>query len=72
VAGEYREWADIKQDVKALQEITIEDNGKTLAVRSECIGACGKVFQAVGIAMPRQSGRYQDLFNLLPKNKMWC
>ena len=51
-AGHCFEWADIKQDLKALQEITIEDNGKTLAVRSECIGACGKVFQAVGIAMP--------------------
>jgi len=51
-AGQCFEWADIKQDIKALQEITIENNGKTLAVRSECIGACGKVFQAVGIAMP--------------------
>jgi transposase len=51
-AGHGFEWADIKQDLKALQEITIEDNGKTLAVRSECMGACGKVFQAVGIAMP--------------------
>ena len=51
-SGHDFEWADIKQDIKALQEITIEDNGKTLAVRSECIGTCGKVFQAVGIAMP--------------------
>ncbi|MDD4531814.1 MAG: IS1634 family transposase [Candidatus Pacebacteria bacterium] len=51
-AGHSFEWADIKQDIKALQEITIEDNGKTMAVRSECIGTCGKVFQAVGIAMP--------------------
>jgi transposase len=50
--GHCFEWADIKQALKALQEITIEDNGKTLAVRTECIGACGKVFQAVGIAMP--------------------
>jgi transposase len=51
-AGHSFEWADIKQDIKALQEITIEDSGKTLAVRSECIGTCGKVFQAVGIALP--------------------
>ena len=51
-AGHCFEWADIKQDLKALQEITIEDNGKTLAVRSECMGACGKVFQAVGVAIP--------------------
>ncbi len=46
------EWANIKQDLKALQEITIEDRGKTLAIRSECLGTCGKIFQAVGVAIP--------------------
>ena len=50
--GHCFEWADIKQDLKALQEITIEDRGKTLAIRSECLGTCGKVFQAVGVAIP--------------------
>ena len=51
-AGHYFEWADIKRDIKSLQEIVIEDNGKTLAVRSECKGVCGKVFQSVGVAIP--------------------
>ena len=51
-AGHCFEWADIKQDLKALQEITIDDNGRTLAIRSECLGTCGKVFQAVGVAIP--------------------
>ena len=51
-AGHCFEWADIKQDLKALQEITIEDKGKTLAIRSECHGTCGKVFQAIGVAIP--------------------
>jgi len=46
------EWADIKQDLKALEEVVIEDNGKSLALRTQCIGTCGKVFQAVGIALP--------------------
>jgi len=46
------EWADVKQDLKALQETVIEDKGKTLSVRSECLGTCGKVFQAVGVAIP--------------------
>jgi transposase len=46
------EWSDIKQDLKALQEITFEENGKKLAVRSQCLGTCGKVFQAVGVAVP--------------------
>jgi transposase len=51
-AGHCFEWADIKQDLKALQEITIEDKGKTLVIRSECLGTCGKIFQAVGVAIP--------------------
>jgi transposase len=46
------EWADIKQDLKALQEVTLEENGSTLAIRTACLGVCGKVFKAVGIAMP--------------------
>jgi transposase len=51
-SGHCFEWADVKQDLKALQEITIEEKGKTLSVRSECLGVCGKVFQAVGVAIP--------------------
>jgi len=51
-AGHCFEWADIKQDLKALQEITIEDRGKILVIRSECHGTCGKIFQAVGVAPP--------------------
>lgn len=46
------EWADIKQDLKALQEVTLEENGSTLAIRTECQGTCGKVFKAVGVAVP--------------------
>jgi transposase len=46
------EWADIKQDLKALQEVVIEENGIKLAVRTECQGTCGKVLQATGVAMP--------------------
>ena len=51
-AGHSFEWADIKQDLKALQEITIEEKGKRLAIRTECRGVCGKVFQSVGVAIP--------------------
>lgn len=46
------EWADIKQDLNALQEITIEEDGRKFVIRSECTGVCGKVFQAVGVALP--------------------
>mgnify|MGYP000849211148 FL=1 len=51
-AGHHLEWADIKRDLEALQEVTITQQGKSLAVRTECMGSCGKVFQAVGVAVP--------------------
>jgi transposase len=51
-AGHDFEWSDIKQDLKALQQVTIEENGKRLAIRSECKGVCGNIFQSVGVAMP--------------------
>jgi transposase len=50
--GHSFEWADIKQDLKALQEVEIKDNEKALALRTECLGTCGKLFQAVGVAIP--------------------
>lgn len=46
------EWEDIKHDLKALQEITVEESGRTLAIRTTSVGTCGKVFQAVRVAMP--------------------
>jgi len=52
-SGHFFEWADIKQDLKALQEIVIEENRKRLAIRSQCFRTCGKVFQAVGVALPQ-------------------
>jgi transposase len=51
-AGHSFEWTDIKQDLEALQEVTIKDQDKTLAIRTECMGTCGKIFQAVGVAIP--------------------
>jgi len=51
-AGHSFEWADIQQDLKALQEVTIDDGGRSLVIRTECQGTSGKVFQAVGVAVP--------------------
>lgn len=51
-AGERFEWEDIKRDLKALQEMTIKDGGKVITVRSRAEGCCGKVFHAVGVALP--------------------
>ena len=51
-AGHVFEWSDIKQDLEALQETMIEENDRRLTIRSQCLGTCGKVFQAVGVAIP--------------------
>jgi len=51
-AGHVFEWSDIKQDLKALQQVTLEESGKCFAIRSECKGHCGKIFQAVKVALP--------------------
>ena len=51
-AGHVFEWSDIKQDLKALQTVTIEDSDKRFAIRTQCQGNCGKIFQAVKVALP--------------------
>ena len=51
-AGHCFEWADIKQDLKPLQQVIIKDEDKSLSLRTECTGTCGKTFQAVGVAIP--------------------
>ena len=51
-AGYSFEWSEIKQDLKSLQEVVIEERGKSLTLRTECLGTCGKVFHAVGVAIP--------------------
>ena len=50
--GQQFEWADIKRDLKALQDVVVEDNGRSLVVRTAGVGSCGKVFQAVAVALP--------------------
>jgi transposase len=50
--GHVFEWSHIKQDLQAMQETLIEENGNQLAIRSKTEGVCGKVFQAVGVAIP--------------------
>ena len=51
-AGHDLEWSDIVQDLEALQETVIEENGRRLAIRTECQGTCSKIFQAVRVAVP--------------------
>jgi len=51
-AGFNFEWTDIKLDLKVLQETVIEEIDQRLALRSQCLGTAGKVFKAVGVALP--------------------
>ena len=46
------EWYDIKQDLTALREVTLEEDLSKLAVRTTCRGKCADVFKAVGVALP--------------------
>jgi transposase len=50
--GHELEWADVIQDLDRLQRIEVEQDGKRFLLRSKVQGACGKVFQAVGVAVP--------------------
>jgi hypothetical protein len=50
--GQDLEWADVIQDVERLRVVEVEQEGKRFLLRSEAQGACGRVFQAVGVAVP--------------------
>ena len=65
------EWADIKQDLKALQEITIEDNSKKLAM-----GFAARPFRLSALRSLSPSGRYNEAYPILKEQfvvpKIFC
>lgn len=46
------QWAQILRDLDRLEEVELENDGKRLLLRTEAVGTTGKVFQAVGVALP--------------------
>jgi Transposase DDE domain len=50
--GHTFEWADVLQDLERLQYVDVEQRGKRFRLRSELVGTAGRVFQAVGVAVP--------------------
>jgi hypothetical protein len=50
--GHEFEWADVIDDLERLQMVEVEQDGKRFLLRSEVQGTCGKVVQAVGVALP--------------------
>ena len=50
--GIVAEWGDILRDVDRLQEIQLDQDGKRFLLRTPTTGVAGKLFQAVGGALP--------------------
>ena len=51
--GEHLEWADVIQDLDALEEVEVIHQNKRFLLRNETQGSCGKVFQSVGVKLPQ-------------------
>jgi transposase len=51
-AGLDLEHNELMRDLKALQRMRIDDEGKVFWLRSQVQGCCAKVFRAVGVALP--------------------
>jgi hypothetical protein len=45
------EWERLKNDLDALEEITVANAGKTFVIRSQVRGDAGKALQAAGVAL---------------------
>src|SRR5262249_34947440 len=50
--GQVPEWADVLQDLERLQYVEVEQEGKRCRLRTQLQGTCGRVFRAVGVAVP--------------------
>ena len=50
--GPAPEWADVLQDLERLQYVEVEQDGKRFRLRTQLQGTCGRVFRAVGVAVP--------------------
>jgi hypothetical protein len=50
--GQVPEWADVLHDLERLQYVEVEQEGKRFRLRTQLQGTCGRVFRAVGVAVP--------------------
>ena len=72
------EWGDIRRDLDRLQEIELEQDGKRFLLRTPTTGVAGKLFQAVGVALPPNfqelpcRPRSQQPKNPAPAPPLWC
>jgi hypothetical protein len=45
------EWARLKDDLDALEDVTVECSGQPFIIRSQTRGNAGKALQAAGVAL---------------------
>ena len=57
------EWADVVADLDALQQIHVQHQDKSFLLRTETQGICGKVLQAVGVAVPATVQRIEEVLS---------
>jgi hypothetical protein len=50
--GSILEWADIKRDLRALQEVEVESEDRIWYLRTDVRGVCHEVLKATGVAVP--------------------
>lgn len=50
--GYHLEWPDILRDLEVLEEVEVRHQGERYLLRTPLQGVCGKVLQAVGVAIP--------------------
>ena len=46
------EWPDILRDLEVLEEVEVRHQGERYLLRTPLQGVCGKVLQAIGVAIP--------------------
>ena len=51
-AGLKPEWGDVLRDLDRLQEVELARDGKRLVLRTPTTGVAGRLFRAVGVALP--------------------
>ena len=51
-AGCKPQWAEVSRDLDRLQEIEVDHDGKRFVLRTPATGGAGKLFRAVGVALP--------------------
>ena len=51
------EWTQVVRDLDRVEQVELDKDGRRFLLRTEAAGVSGKVFQAVGVALPQSSAR---------------